>query len=461
MAKSENIDRALQLHRSGKLAEAKNIYQQILQDDPNNPIATHFLGVICHQSGNNEMARDLIMAAIQQKPDYTDAHNNLGTVLVAMGKIDEAISSYKNAFMTNSADAKANHQIGTALQQHGQLEDALACYKRAIEINPDFIEAHNNLGVALKNLGRSDEAMSALANALQLNPKNPQLLNNMGNVQSDLNEMDGAIASYAKALSIDPDFTEAHCNMGRAFMAMGRASDAINSYNKALEIDPEQQEAKYLVAALSGKTLSQPPREYISNLFDNFSRTFDIHLSEHLKYNIPRLLLNAVTRTIGNERTFPQVIDLGCGTGLSGFEFRPIAGNLMGIDLSPGMLEKAKTKRIYDDLVCGDIVEELKQNKQTIDLFIATDVFIYVGDLEPVFEAISARAAKNSLFCFSIELIDDDDYLLTPSGRYAHSSKYVHDLAEKFDFIIKLEDNVVIRIENNIDVNGKLFVLSH
>ena len=38
------IDLAVQHHNAGRLPEAENIYQQILQSEPNHPTALHLLG---------------------------------------------------------------------------------------------------------------------------------------------------------------------------------------------------------------------------------------------------------------------------------------------------------------------------------------------------------------------------------------------------------------------------------
>ena len=84
------IDLGVQHHNEGRLPQAETIYQQILQSNPNQPVALHLLGVIAHQVGKNDTAVDLITKAISIKPDYVEAHNNLGAVLQKLGKLEEA-----------------------------------------------------------------------------------------------------------------------------------------------------------------------------------------------------------------------------------------------------------------------------------------------------------------------------------------------------------------------------------
>ena len=84
------IDLAVQHHEAGRLSEAESIYQQILQNDPNHPVALHLLGVIAHQTGKNVAAVDLITKALVLKPDFAEAHNNLGIALQEIDKLDDA-----------------------------------------------------------------------------------------------------------------------------------------------------------------------------------------------------------------------------------------------------------------------------------------------------------------------------------------------------------------------------------
>ena len=63
------IDLGVQHHTAGRLPQAETIYQQILQADPNQPVALHLLGVIAHQMGKNDAAVDRITKALTIKPE--------------------------------------------------------------------------------------------------------------------------------------------------------------------------------------------------------------------------------------------------------------------------------------------------------------------------------------------------------------------------------------------------------
>ena len=107
---------------------------------------------------------------------------------------------------------------------------------------------------------------------------------------------------------------------------------------------------------------------------------------------------------------------------------------LTGVDLSCRMLEKARELSVYDKLVNADIVEHLAATGDLYDLIVAADVFIYVGDLTPIFRAVCRVMAPGGVFCFSAEIARSEGFELLPSLRYAHSEQYLRHLAEAYGF---------------------------
>jgi tetratricopeptide (TPR) repeat protein/SAM-dependent methyltransferase len=239
----QDLDLAIQHHKAGDLRKAEGIYQQILEADPNQPVALHLLGVIAHQVGKNDLAVDLITKVTAIKPDYAEAHINLGNVLKDLGKLDDAVASYHKALAIKPDYAEAHNNLGNALRELGKLDDATASYHKALAIKPDYADAHNNLGVALQNLGRPEEAVASYHKALAIKPDYADAHNNLGNAFKELGGLEDAVASYHKALAIKPDYAEAHSNLGFALQNLGKPDEAVASCHKALAIKPDLVEA--------------------------------------------------------------------------------------------------------------------------------------------------------------------------------------------------------------------------
>jgi predicted TPR repeat methyltransferase len=92
-------------------------------------------------------------------------------------------------------------------------------------------------------------------------------------------------------------------------------------------------------------------------------------------------------------------------------------------------------------------------------MFIATDVMIYIGNLEPLFSIVSSKARPGAYFVFSIESLQDQDFTLQPTGRYAHASAYISRLAAASDFNVVAREKTGIRKENEAWIPGAIYML--
>ena len=170
------------------------------------------------------------------------------------------------------------------------------------------------------------------------------------------------------------------------------------------------------------------------------------------------MLRDAVGRLAGGKEGL-RILDLGCGTGLCGPQFRDMASALIGVDLSPRMIEKARERGIYDDLIVGDITESLRGEKGAFDLILASDVFVYVGNLDQVFAGCRDTLRGEGIFAFSTEHAEGDSYILRPSARFAHSAAYIKRMAAAHGFSVEISDEVILRTEHKMPVTGEIFAL--
>ena len=146
------LDLAVQHHTAGRLPQAESIYQQILQTDPDQPVALHLLGVIAHQVGKNDIAVNLITKALAIKPDHAEAHYNLSNALRDLGKLDEAVASYHKALAIKPELAAVHFNLGVALQELGRMDEAFTCQKRAVALDPQNDLFWAGLAAALETL---------------------------------------------------------------------------------------------------------------------------------------------------------------------------------------------------------------------------------------------------------------------------------------------------------------------
>ena len=119
----QSLDLAVQHHNAGDLPKAEGVYQQILQTEPNQPVALHLLGVIAYQVGKYDIAVELIGKALAVNPDFAEAHSNLGAALADLGRQQDAANSFRKALTIRPNYAKAHNNLGNALKELGDLDD--------------------------------------------------------------------------------------------------------------------------------------------------------------------------------------------------------------------------------------------------------------------------------------------------------------------------------------------------
>jgi predicted TPR repeat methyltransferase len=175
-------------------------------------------------------------------------------------------------------------------------------------------------------------------------------------------------------------------------------------------------------------------------------------MRQHLHYAAPEILLGlAVMVMPGREQL--SILDLGCGTGLAGEVFQPLAARLDGIDLSPAMIEKAKARGIYDHLAVADLESALAQDGPAYDLILAADTVVYLGDLTALFAHAAARLAPDGFFLFTVEKADAG-FELGPKRRWRHAESYLRETAQKAGLTVAGLITAAPRREANQPVEG-------
>ena len=343
----------------------------------------------------------------------------------------------------------------------GELETAISFYEKAISIKPEYVDAHYNFGSAHHKLGHLDAAVTSYKKVVAISPDyavthNNKILSVIYFFSKGL--IPDAIDVLESLIKDSPNDALLFNMTGGCYASQGKTNLAIKFYEKALGLKPDYAIPRHMLNSLLGNTSKSPPKEYVKNLFDDYAERFDDSLVEKLHYKLPFIIKELIFKFNNANSKFKKVIDLGCGTGLAGPNLIEVSDNLTGIDLSENMIKKAKKLDIYDSLIVGDIVEKLELSEEKYDLFIALDVFIYIGDAASIFNAVRRCCNKNSYFIFSIETHQGEGYSLLKSSRYAHSDSYILKVASNGFELVDSQD-VKLRKEGNKWIDGKIYIL--
>jgi predicted TPR repeat methyltransferase len=348
--------------------------------------------------------------------------------------------------------------------ERGELAEAEAGYRAALAAAPDHLGASTLLGLLLVERGKVDAAIELLEHARDLAPGFAPIQLAIGSAYAAAGHDELAVTAMETAIKLDTSSTVPLERLARHHIRARRPREAIGMLRRVLRRDPDHAQARFLLAGLTGDAATAlataPPAEWIADLFDSYAPTFDTHLVDELKYGVPRALA-ALLAALGmpTDRSW-RVLDLGCGTGLAGVELRACARELIGVDLSPRMIVRARQRGIYDELHCEDLGAVLSRVRD-VDVIVAADVFIYVGRLETTFAACATALRPGGLLAFSVERSEADDVVFHANLRYAHSEAYIRGLAAAHGFTTERCEPTVLRVDDSRPIHGLLYVLRH
>src|SRR6202790_742615 len=182
-----------------------------------------------------------------------------------------------------------------------------------------------------------------------------------------------------QATELAPGFASAWFTLGEIRQRLGEREQAIAAFRKARDADPDDRHGAGLRLMLLGaEPLSAMPPAYVRTLFDQYAPKFEAALVDDLGYRGPALLFKAVLAARAAVRKpafFKRAIDLGCGTGLAATAFAREVDRFIGTDLSPRMIERARSTGLYAELEVADMVQGLEQQPETsAELILAADV---------------------------------------------------------------------------------------
>lgn len=416
---------AMSLLRQGRLDDAESILLDVLTVRRDQPDALHLLGLCHHERNDPESAQQLISEAIRCWPDGDPqvcvAWNNLGNVLV----------------------------------ESAQPESAVEAYRAALVAQPEASGTWTNLSGLLRRLGRLDEAEQSAQCAVAAAPEDPHGWFTLARVQIEIGNVHGGLQAHARGVALAPRDVVGREEVLRSLTVLGHRDEAAVLWSEWLLESPDDPIALHHQAACVGQPPQRATDAYVERVFDAFASSFDAKLAK-LQYMAPELIVRALTQRLGPECDWGAVADLGCGTGLVGMLVRQRAGRLVGADLSHGMLERARSRGVYDVLSQTDLVSFLNGEIGSFDVVVAADVLCYFGVLDEVVTAAAAALRPGGVIAFTVESLADasDDWSLALTGRYAHSPRYVATAMAGFDDVAI--DACELRMEAGLPVPGLL-----
>ena len=376
-----------------------------------------------------------------------------GEAAAAAGRFAEAAGLFAAAEAAEPWIALWRERRLEAMAAAGAVREALDLARADVVARPDRATARRVLARMLDAAGAVGEAVAQWREALSLDPDPVHALG-LADACARAGDHREAIAVLRSAARRTPDDPAPPMAEAEAWIALGEGEKADAALARAAALAPGHPGLDALRSARADLDAGRLTGAFVRGLFDGYADRFDADLTGRLGYAAPAILARALAEAGGLPRGDRDVIDLGCGTGLSGAALRPFARRLAGVDLSPRMVERARDRGIYDRLDVGDLVEALAATPRSWDLAVAADVLVYVGPLEATAAAVATALRPGGLFAFTVERGPDADVELGPVRRYRHGEGYLRRIAADAGLDVVSTAPCVPRLDRGAPVDG-------
>lgn len=240
---SKLVDIAFNMHKNGKLDDAKSVYEKLLSISPDDIDVMNLYAQLNFSLKNYELAFDLFKK-VYDKTNLPDIAAKVALVAFNLKKYEIAIDYYKKILEKNN-DFSANFYASLSYKELKQFDKSLEYALNAYAIKNDELDVCLHLAYLYEMSDNLDLAIQYLDNALKIN-YNEQIIYNMGVLFKKQKKYDNAIFCFEKVLELNPKNKIAMLNIASTYKHINMA-DSLNIYKQIESIYPDDQQVKFFI----------------------------------------------------------------------------------------------------------------------------------------------------------------------------------------------------------------------
>jgi len=169
----ELYKQAVELHKSGKIAEAERQLEYLGSLKPNDPFVIFALANIDHETGRPTRAVQLMERVTQMQPDWSDAWCNLGVFYKKLGITQKAREAYAKGLELKPTDEMLLSNMSGSFINEGEPEQALKWANECLKHHWGQSRARHHKALALMEMGRWSEGFALYDDRLRTDEHKP------------------------------------------------------------------------------------------------------------------------------------------------------------------------------------------------------------------------------------------------------------------------------------------------
>lgn len=245
------IKEALENFNKKDYNKALDIFNEVLENDKDNPNIISNIGLCYANLNDNDKAQEFYLKALNIDNKMVQTIVNLSDSYVKTNKILEAIELLQTAVYNLPDISVLKHYLARVYSIDKRYEEACFVLNEILDENPKDIDANWDLGVISFEQGDYQSAISYFENVIEQKDDNPAIFYKTALAYEANDEIDKAISYLLRAIVLNENFEIAYKKLGIFFMAKGDKRSAIDYFEDYLNFNLSDNEKKQVESLIN------------------------------------------------------------------------------------------------------------------------------------------------------------------------------------------------------------------
>ncbi|SET77948.1 Tetratricopeptide repeat-containing protein [Oceanobacillus limi] len=197
--------KAIELMKENKYEEAAAIFNEVIQEQPNDPLGYINFGNLLLHVKDPERAQRFFDKAIELDEKSATAYYGLGNLYFEQAEYKKAQVNFQQAIELGLEEADVYFMMGMTFQHQEHHKLALPYFLRATELKQDDVEMNFQYGLALAQSNLISDAKKVFEDVLSKDEKHSDAHYNLGVIAIYNEQAESALHHFNQALEIQPD----------------------------------------------------------------------------------------------------------------------------------------------------------------------------------------------------------------------------------------------------------------